>query len=183
MAELLGYGRGWNPMLDDILKQVAERTAKNRHDNGIWYAAVFDDGIGRAVVGVKTDEGYVRVEFWSPGADQHRLVHHLRRIDDQLFVIEITRFGHDPSKDLNPSNDVNYSDDFRWKPGESARWVRHASVEPRGELARRDQWDPEPHVFTFPDFGDYEHLLDPALLDRLWPGHEHLPATATQGSS
>ncbi|MGH3767932.1 MAG: hypothetical protein ACRDTX_22760 [Pseudonocardiaceae bacterium] len=183
MAELLGYGRGWNPLLDDILEQVTERTAKRRHDNGTWYAAVYDDGFGRAVVGLKTDDGNAKVDFWGPGARQHRLVHHFSTVDDQLFVIQITRFGHDPSQDLNPGRDFNYSDDFRWKPGEPARWVRHADVQPYGELARREEWDPGPHRFVLPDFGNYEYLLDPTLLDRLWPGHDRLPATATQRSS
>lgn len=183
MAERLGYGRGWNPMLDDILEQVTERTAKRRHDKGVWYAAVYDNGFGRTVVGVKTDDGDVKVEFWKTGARQHRLVHHFSTVDDQLFTIQISRYGRDLSRDLNPGRDFNYCDDFLWKPGKPASWVRNAPVEPRGEIARRDQWDPEPHRFAFPGFGDYEHLLDPTLLDRLWPGHEHVPATATQGSS
>lgn len=177
MADLLGYGRGWNHLLDDILEQVTEPTAKRRHGKGTWYAAVFDDGVGRAVVGVKASDGYVRVEFWGPRASQHRLIHHLRMVDDQLFVIEISRFGHDLNRGLKPGEDINYSDDFCWKPGEPAKWVRHADVEPYGELARRDQWDPKPHRFAFPAFGDYEYLLDPTLLDRLWPGHDRLPAT------
>jgi hypothetical protein len=186
MAELLGYGRGWNPLLNDILEQVTERTAKRHHDKGTWYSAVFDDGIGRAVVGVKAGEGYVRVEFWGPGAGQHRLVHHFNTVGDQLFITQISRYGHDPSdpgRDLNPGEDINYSDSFRWEAGEPAIWVRHADVPPYGELARREEWDPEPHRFPFPDFGNYEYLLDPTLLDRLWPGHDHLPATATQGST
>lgn len=183
MAELLGYGRGWNPMLDDILEPVTERTAKRRHDKGTWYAAVYDNGIGRAVVGINSGDGNAKVEFWGPGARQHRLVHHFRTIGDQLFTIQISRYGRDPSRDLNPGRDFNYSDSFLWTPGESARWVRHAPVEPRGEIARREQWDPESHRFAFPDFGHYEHLLDPTLLDRLWPGHEHLPANVTERSS
>ena len=184
MAELLGYGRGWNPLLHDILDQVTERTAKRRHDTGAWYAAVFDDGVGRAVVGVKTGDGDVKVEFWeSVAARQHRLIHHFRTVGDQLFLFDITRFGHDPSRALSPGRDFNYSDDFLWEPGEPAIWIRHADVEPFGVLARRDQWDPEPHRFAFPDFGHYEYLLDRTLLDRLWPGHERLPATAPQGSS
>lgn len=183
MAALLGYGRGWNPLLHEILDQVTERTAKRRHDKGEWYAAVFDDGVGRAVVGVKTDDGDAKVEFWKAGARQHRLVHHFSTVGDQLFTIQISRYGRDPNGILNPGRDFNYRDTFRWKPGEPAIWVRHADVQPHGELARHDEWDSEPHRYAFPDFGDYEHLLDPTLLDRLWPGHEHLPVTATQRSS